>query len=363
MKAVKVSQFGAPDVLKLQDSTEIPVPGSNQVQSHAYNLLSLDNETNLQVLIELKAAGVNPVDTYIRSGTYASKPKLPYIPGKDGAGVVAKVGREVSDFQVGQRVFCMTQKMGTYAEFVLADAHEVFSLPDSVSFSQGASVGIPYFTAYRALVLKAQVRSGDTVLIHGASGAVGIAAIQLAKHLGCVVFGTAGSEEGMQLVLSQGAKHVFNHRGDQHMADIMKATGSGGVNVIIEMLADANLHSDLECIAKNGRIVASFIFSTVVGCRGEANVNPRLLMAKEASVVGVMLGASTEEETIETGRILVDGLREGWLVPVVDKEYRIENVAEAHEEVLEHKSGALGKIVLVIGVLLDFFGAHGSCRI
>src|SRR5260221_5608416 len=162
MKAIIVREFGEPEVMKLED---VPTP----------------EPSGTQVLVRIKAAGVNPVDTYLRTGLYAHAPKLPYTPGKDAAGVVDAVGSDVTKYKFGDRVYTADSVTGTYAEFALCEERQLGHLTDNVGFEEGAGVWTPYATAFRALFQKAGAKEGETVLIHGASGGVGIAAIQWAK--------------------------------------------------------------------------------------------------------------------------------------------------------------------------------------
>src|SRR6185369_8282775 len=186
MKAIVVREFGEPEVMKLE---EVPTP----------------EPSGTQVLVRVKAAGVNPVDTYLRTGIHAHAPKLPYTPGKDAAGTVEAVGDGVTRYKPGDRVYTANSLSGTYAEFALCDERQVGHLPDNVSFEQGAGIWTPYATAFRALFQKGEGKAGETVLVHGASGGVGVAAVQWAKNASLVVIGTASSEEGKKLVAEQGA--------------------------------------------------------------------------------------------------------------------------------------------------------------
>lgn len=194
MRAIRVFEFGGPDVLKFQSDVAVPIPKDHQV------------------LIKVHACGVNPVDTYIRSGTYSRKPPLPYTPGSDVAGVIEAVGENVSAFKTGDRVFTAGTISGGYAEFAVAADDTVYTLPEKLDFKQGAALGVPYFTAYRALLHSARGKAGESVLVHGASGGVGLAACQIARAYGLKVLGTAGTEEGKNIVLRNGAHEVFNHR-------------------------------------------------------------------------------------------------------------------------------------------------------
>jgi NADPH2:quinone reductase len=286
----------------------------------------------------MQAAGVNPVETYIRAGKYARLPELPYTPGNDGAGVVEQVGVDVTDFKIGDRVYTAGSISGTYAEFALCKKEQVHPLPANVSFAQGAAVGTPYATAYRGLVQRAGAKLGETVLVHGASGGVGTAAVQLARAHGLRVLGTAGSDDGIKLALEQGADEAFDHRAPGHFEQIMKATGGRGVDVIVEMLANVNLGKDLTILAKGGRVV-------IIGSRGRVEIDPRDTMQRDADVRGMILPNTPPAQMASIHVALVVGLENRTLRPVIGKEFPLADAPQAHRAVLE--SGALGKIVLV----------------
>ncbi|KAM8838119.1 quinone oxidoreductase [Synchiropus picturatus] len=322
MRAIRVSEFGAPSVLKLRSDVEVPQPGVKQV------------------LIRVRACGVNPVETYIRTGTFYLKPNLPYTPGTDVAGVVESVGADVASVKVGDHVFTTSTVSGGYAEFTVATDDCVHKLPDTMDFSQGAAIGIPYFTAYRALVQKAHIKPGESVLVHGASGGVGVAACQLSRALGLRVLGTAGTDEGMKLVLNNGAHLVFNHREEGYTEKIMNATDGNGVDVIVEMLSNINLSNDLHMLSNGGRVL-------VVGCRGSIEIDPRDTMAQEKSIIGVSLYNSTAEEMKESAALFFAGMEGGWLRPVVGSQYPLDKAAQAHHDIIECP-GAAGKMVLTI---------------
>jgi NADPH2:quinone reductase len=287
----------------------------------------------------MHAIGVNPVETYIRAGTYAQKPSLPYTPGNDGAGVVEKVGSDVNEFAPGDRVYTAGSISGTYAEFALCKTEQVHPLPANVSFAQGAAMGTPYATAYRGLFQRAQAMPGETVLIHGASGGVGTAAVQLARARGLRVFGTAGSDEGRKLAREQGAHEVFDHRAPDQFEQIMKATDGRGVDVIVELLANVNLGKDLAILAKSGRVA-------IIGSRGRVEINPRDAMQRDADLRGVVMPNTSPADLASIHAALVAGLENGTLRPVIGKEFPLAEAANAHRAVME--PGALGKIVLVL---------------
>jgi NADPH2:quinone reductase len=290
-----------------------------------------------QVLVKIHAAGVNPVDTYLRTGIHAHAPKLPYTPGKDGAGIVETVGDEVTRFKPDDRVYTAGSVSGTYAEYAICHENELEHLPEQVSFEQGAGVWTPYATSYRALFQKAAAKAGETVLIHGASGGVGIAAVQWAKGAGLTVIGTASSDEGRQLVLDQGADAVFDHSDEDHLGDIHGFTGNG-VDIIIEMLANQNLERDFEAIGMFGRIV-------IVGNRGSLQFTPRQAMTKDVTLLGMSLFNSPQEARDEIHAAIGNGLTNGQLKPIVGRSFPLAEAPAAHHAVIETK--AAGKIVLV----------------
>lgn len=319
MKAIVVREFGEPEVMKLED---LPTPGPGPSQ----------------VLVRVKAAGVNPVDTYLRTGIHAHAPKLPYTPGKDAAGVVEAAGDGVARFRAGDTVYTADSSTGTYAEFALCDETQLGRLPANVSFEKGAGVWTPYATSYRALFQKAGAKAGETVLIHGASGGVGLAAVQWAKRAGLTVIGTAGSEEGKRLAADEGADHVFDHSDNAHLAAVRDVTGGTGVDIIVEMLANVNLQKDFEALAMFGRVV-------VVGNRGSLDFNPRLAMTKDATIYGMSLFNSPQTARDEIHAAIYDGLSEGSLEPIVREALPLAEAPRAHHDVIEGK--ASGKIVLL----------------
>ncbi|HUR98820.1 MAG TPA: NADPH:quinone reductase, partial [Pyrinomonadaceae bacterium] len=291
-----------------------------------------------QVLVGIQAVGVNPVDTYLRSGNYANAPTPPYTPGKDGAGVVERVGDGVTKFKAGDRVYTAGSISGTYAEYSLCDEAHLGMLPGNVSFAEGAGIWTPYATAYRAIFQKAGAKNGETVLIHGASGGVGIAAIQWAKNAGLKVIGSASSDEGTKLVKAQGADHVVDHTRDDHLAEVRTVTEDKGVDIIIEMLANVNLAKDFDALAMFGRI-------SVVGNRGSLDFNPRLIMGKDAAVYGMSLFNAPAEAMSEIHEAIFEGLSEGYLKPVIGEAIPLAEAPRAHRQVIESK--AFGKIILI----------------
>lgn len=324
MKAIRVGQFGGPEVLKLQEVPD-PKPGAGQV------------------VVRMKAIGVNPVESYMRAGTYPRKPELPYTPGQDGAGIVESIGPASSSgepvkWKPGDRVYIAGSISGAYAEQSLCDARLIFPLPPHISFAQGAAMNIPYSTAFRALFHKAQARGGETVLIHGASGSVGSAAVQLARAAGLHVVGTVGSDRGRKLVLDEGAHEVLNHKSEKHFDEALALTEGRGFNVIIEMLANVNLGRDLPILAQRGRLV-------IVGNRGPAEIDARHTMTKDAVLYGMSMWNASIEDLISIHSALVAGLENKTLRPIINQEIPLADAARAHVAVMSE--GAYGKIVLI----------------
>lgn len=317
MKAIWVTQHGGPEVLKLEERPKPEPAGA-------------------QVLVRVAAAGVNPVDTYIRSGAYTNA-KVPYTPGFDCAGTVEAVGPDAT-VKVGDRVYTSAALTGTYAEFALCDAATVHPLPKNLSFGQGAALGVPYATAYRALFHRAQARAGETVLVHGASGGVGTAAVQLARASGLTVIGTSGTDSGRVAVLQNGAHHVLDHTATNYTNELMTLTQNRGVDVILEMLANVNLAKDLTMLAKFGRVV-------VIGSRGPVEINARETMSRDAAILGMTLFNASPADLKSIHAALFAGLSNGTLAPIVGREFPLRDASKAHEAVLA--PGAHGKIVLV----------------
>lgn len=323
MKAILAREFGGPEVLKLE---EVPDPEAKAGQ----------------VRVRIHAVGVNPYDTYMRAGGYAIKPDLPYTPGADAAGVIDQVGSDVAGWTVGDRVYISGTSIGkahgAYAALAVCEPAQVHRLPARISFAQGAGLFVPYVTAWRALFGRANARAGDTVLVHGASGAVGIAATQFAVAAGLTVIGTAGTDAGLAAVTAQGATHAFNHRSAGYLDQIAAATGGRGPDVILEMLANVNLDHDLTVVAPGGRVV-------VIGNRGRVEIDARQIMSKDSAVYGLALWGIPPDEIRRAHRAISAGLESGALNPVVGREMPLAAAAAAHVAVME--PGAHGKIVLI----------------
>lgn len=318
MQAIRIHEFGGPEVLRLEEVPDLhPGPG--------------------QVLVRVKAVGVNPVDTYIREGIYTAPP-LPFTPGFDAAGEVEAVGPEVTRVAVGQRVYAAGTVSGAYAQQVLCEESQVHPLPLRASFAQGAALGIPCAIAYRGLFQRAKALAGETVLVHGASGGVGTAAVQLARAAGQTVIGTGGTPRGRELAAQQGAHHVLDHHSPGYLDEILRLTRGQGVDVVIELLANVNLAKDLKVLAPGGRVV-------VIGCRGTVEIDPRDAMSREGAILGALIFMATPKEYAAIHAGLTAALENGSLRPVIGQQLPLADAAKAHKKVME--PGAYGKIILV----------------
>jgi NADPH2:quinone reductase len=317
MKAIRVHQFGGPEVLQLKTVPD-PEPGPNQV------------------LIHVRALGVNPVETYIRAGRNPNL-ALPYTPGTDAAGEVAATGAAVRHVGVGARVYTSGSVTGTYASMTICEAADVHPLPVKTTFAEGAALGVPYGTAWRALFQRARAVPGETVLVHGASGGVGTAAVQLARAAGLTVIGTAGSEQGAQLVRDLGASRVLDHRQPEYLTEVLKITEGRGVHIILEMLANVNLGKDLQVLARDGRVI-------VIGNRGKVEIDAREAMVRDAEIRGMFLFNVSARDKVAIHAALRAGLESGTVKPVIGRELALADASRAHDLIMQ--PGATGKIIL-----------------
>jgi NADPH2:quinone reductase len=319
MQAIRVHAYGDPEVMKLEEIPDL-LPGRGEV------------------VVRMEAAGVNPVDTYIRSGTYHIKPPLPFTPGMDGSGSVESVGEQVDGVNPGDRVYVGGSLSGTYAEQTLCRADRIYPLPEKVSFAQGAALNVPYTAACYALYYRAEALPGETVLVHGATGGVGLAAVQFALSSGMTVLGTGGTKEGRALLRKQGVHHVFDHHRASYPQEILDVTEGKGVDVILEMLANVNLGRDLSLLARDGRVI-------IIGSRGRVEIDPRDALVRNAAILGMLVMNASEQERRKIHAAIHAGLTGGALRPLVGKAFPLAEAAKAHRLVMEQ--GSFGKIALI----------------
>ena len=320
MTAVRVHEFGGPEVLRIEQvHTPETKPGT--------------------LLIRIEAVGINPVETYVRSGSNPSLAR-PYTPGSDAAGTVVAVGQGIGAEWLDRKIYTSGTLTGAYAQFALVTLEQAHELPAGFDAAMGAAVHVPYFTAYRALFQRAQTKPGETILIHGGSGGVGIAAIQLARWAGLRVVATAGTDQGRALILQQGADLALDHHAADIQERLMQFTQGRGVDVILEMLSNVNLGRDLKWLANRGRVV-------VIGSRGSVEINPRDAMTRDADILGLFLFNATPAERAEIVRGLKAAFESGKVRPVIGKRFPLAEAVQAHAAIMS--PGALGKIILETG--------------
>ncbi|MHC3438058.1 NADPH:quinone reductase [Natrialbaceae archaeon A-gly3] len=326
MRAVQYHKYGGPDVTTVAEIPR-PEPGAGEV------------------LVDVRAASVNPIDTYVREGSLEPPDGLPHVGGSDFAGVVESVGQSVTAFEEGDRVFGTGLGIfspGTFAEYTVASADGVAPLPEAVSYQDGAAAAMAYATAWRALLWRGDLAFDDVCLVHGASGGVGHAAVQLAASAGAHVIGTAREGEPAAFVESLGADAVVDYRSD-NLADAVRAGANDRpVDVALETHADASIDADLEVLSRGGRIV-------VIGEGGPIEITPEASMtAKKADAdVRFMSLAASREDQAPILRRVGPRLADGTFTVHVDETYGLAEVSEAHERLAE--SGIHGKIVVDVG--------------
>jgi NADPH:quinone reductase-like Zn-dependent oxidoreductase len=246
MKAAVITKFGSPSVLKIQDWPE-PAPQKGEVK------------------IRVKAIGLNFADVMARLGLYPGIPKPPFIPGIEVSGIITKIGENVRKWRRGDRVIAFTQ-LGGYAEYTVVKQEQLFPLPKRMSFEEGATFSVAYLTAYHGLLTLGHVHKGDKLLIHAAAGGVGIAATQMAKHLGAEVFATASTSEKLEIARSHGATHLINYQQEDFEEVIRKKTNGYGIDVVLDSVGGTVFKKGWKILAPMGRYVL-FGFSAITGKR------------------------------------------------------------------------------------------------
>ncbi|MEO9964338.1 MAG: NADPH:quinone oxidoreductase family protein [Reichenbachiella sp.] len=323
MKAVLCESYGPPESLVVKEID---------------SLVPLDDE----VIIVVKATGLNFPDTLIIEGKYQFQPEMPFSPGGEVAGIVKSIGAKVNHLKVGDRVMAGTG-WGGFAEEVRGKASNVFQIPKSISFVQAASTMMTFGTSYHALVNRADIQSGETLLVLGAAGGVGTAAIQIGKALGATVIAAASSDDKLDYCLSIGADYTINYSNEDLKSQAKALTGGKGVDVIYDPVGDRYTEPALRAIAWKGRYL-------VVGfAAGEIPKIPlNLALLKGCSIVGVFWGGFFRNEPQSNAvnfKKIVEWLEAGKVKSVVHKEYPLEEVAKAMYELTQKK--VKGKIVLV----------------
>lgn len=317
MKAIRVNELGGADKLTLED-VEKPTPKADEV------------------LVKVAAAGINYADTMMRAGNYLTKPDLPFTLGYEAAGTIEELGENVTNLKVGQRVLATTSS-GGYAEFATAKAATILPLPDELGFSEANALLVQGLTA---LGLLNGTKSGDSILIHAAAGGVGTLLVQLAKHKGLKVIGTASSEQKLQMVADLGADFAINYSEDDWTDEVLKATDGKGVDWIIEMVGGDIVAKNLKVLAKHGTM---WVYGSASG--EDFKVSVLSLMAKNHTIHGYWLMNESVQNRIAFTKELLEHLGAGRLKIQVT-EFPLEKAKEAHEAIENRKT--TGKVVLTI---------------
>lgn len=318
MKAIRVHELGGAENLVLEE-IEKPAPRDDEV------------------LIKVAAAGINYADTMMRSGNYLTKPPLPMTLGYEAAGTIESFGESVKGFTVGQRVLATTSS-GGYAEYATAKAAQVIPIPDELGFGEATALLVQGLTA---LGLLDETKSGETILVHAAAGGVGTLLVQLAKHKGLKVIGTASNEAKLQLVASLGAGAAVNYSEPDWTDEVLAATGGAGVDWLIEMVGGAIVGQNLKVLAKHGTM---WVYGSASG--EDFKVSVLSLMAKNHAIRGYWLMNEPVENRIRFTKELLEHIKAGRLKIQVT-EFPLEQAREAHEAIESRKT--TGKVVLKIG--------------
>jgi synaptic vesicle membrane protein VAT-1 len=337
MRQIVTTTTGGIDVLKVQQKPD-PTPRDDQV------------------VIRVRAAGLNFADILSRQGLYPDSPPKPVVMGYEVAGVVEAAGKDVNSSFVGKSVAAMT-RFGGQSEMVAVKANQIFEKPDKLTFEQAAAIPVNYLTAYALLVVMGSLHAGESVLIHNAGGGVGLAAIDIAKKIGAVTYGTA-SPGKHQFLIERGLDHAIDYRKQDWLPVLKDLTDGRGVDLVVDPIGGAHWKKSYAALRATGRL-GMFGISTVSanGLAGKLNMlkaaiqTPRFhpfgLLNKNRGVFGLNLGHMWHEpEKVAVWmRDILRGVEEGWVNPYVDRSFSFEQAGEAHRYLEERKN--IGKVVLV----------------
>ncbi|MEH6473620.1 MAG: NADPH:quinone oxidoreductase family protein [Halopseudomonas sp.] len=323
MKAIICKQFGPIDQLTYEETQE-PAVSTNSAK------------------IRITACGVNFPDALLVQGLYQAKPPLPFIPGCEFAGVVDAVGDQVTHLKPGDRVLASSLQLGGFAEKAVIDSSQLFLLPDDISDQQAAALPCAFGTAHHALKQRAQLQSGETLLVLGASGATGLAAVQIGKAMGATVIAACSSDEKLKLAKSHGADHLINYNNQNLAKSVKELTDRKGADVIFDPIGGDAFDSCTHCIAWNGRLLVIGFASGRIPTL-EAN----LALVKGFSVVGVFWGAFTQHQP-STYQANMDELF-GWLqsgdvTPYIDDLLPLSQAPQAMQQIINRT--VKGKLIL-----------------
>jgi NADPH2:quinone reductase len=323
MKAMVCEQFGGPEVLVERELPDPPSPGAGEIQ------------------VRIAARGVQYVDVLMLAGKYQFRPEPPFIPGGEAAGYVVAVGSGVADFQVDDAVMSR-HTLGALAELGNAKAALCDKVPAGLSMAQAGVFRGAYTTAYHALLQRGRMQPSEWVLIHGAAGGIGIAAIQVAKAFGAKVIATAGSEEKRKACLEEGADHAIDYRSG-FVDQVKEITGGYGVDIVYDPIGDKVAEESLRCLAWCGRLL---ILGFLGG--GPTNIRSNYLLIKGIDAIGVRIGGLNEANpglAVANMKALIALAEQGKLRPRISHTFRLDQAPEALQAVIDR--AVIGKAVLL----------------
>jgi NADPH:quinone reductase-like Zn-dependent oxidoreductase len=340
MKAIPIVRAGSPETLKIQDFPDPKIA---------------DDE----VLIEVKAFGLNFADLMARKGTYDDAPPMPFVPGYEVSGIIKQVGPKVTELQVGQRVLAFT-KFGGYASLAAASQMACFPLPENMTFAQGASIPVNFVTAYHCIYLTGSTLPGSKILIQAAAGGVGMAAIQFARLAGMEIFGTAGSQAKLDLIKGLGVDHPINYRTQEFDQEVMRVTWNQGIDIVLDSMAGSNIKKSLNILRAHGRVVAfgASSFSERGGLKALKLIPEFISMMTQNTIKLLMnsrglYGVNMLRVAIQRPDLLHYSMKEilrlfneGKLKTFVTKEYPWDQTGQAHKDMEDRKT--TGKVVLLL---------------
>jgi len=337
MRAIVTTRNGDVDVLKIETRPD-PVPGKGEV------------------LIRVKAAGLNFADILARQGLYPDAPKKPCVVGYEVSGIIETVGEGVPQDPIGKPVIAMTH-FGGQAELVVVPVKQIFEKPEQLSFEQGAAIPVNYLTAWALLVTMGGLQKDEAVLIHNAGGGVGLAALDIAKHIGAKTYGTASTGKH-EFLKQRGLDHAIDYRGQDWLPVLMDLTNNRGVELVIDPLGGSSWKKSYRALRTTGRMgVFGMSTASASGIRGKLRdlkalmqtpkFHPLALMNRNRGVFGLNLGHMWSEGEKVAGwtENILRGIHEGWIQPYVDRTFPFDQVAEAHRYIEARKN--IGKVVLV----------------
>ncbi|MBI3552625.1 MAG: zinc-binding dehydrogenase [Elusimicrobia bacterium] len=338
MKSVYITAHGGPEVLDLRESPD-PTPGAGQIR------------------VRVKAVGINFADILMRMGLYPGAPPPPFVPGYEAAGVVDLAGPGVINPRAGERVVVPTN-FGGYADTLIANAAEVFRIPDGKTFEAGAALAVNYMTAYLALVEQGHLQKGNKVLIHSVGGGVGIAATQIAKIYEAEIFGTASSSKH-DFLKRQGVHHCIDYRSQNFEKEVMKLTSGAGVHLALDPVGGSSFSRSYRCLAKTGKLIMYGFSAASTGPERKLlntawqwlrspSFSPFDLMMNNKGVIGLHLGRMTEQKEVFATAMTQLALwwDRGKIEPVVGATFPLQLAGKAHDFIQSRQN--IGKVVLTI---------------